>query len=337
MAPVIRKAFEEIATGNFQIEVLRKRLLKEGLNISRSIFYTVLRNPIYCGKIRMKAFKGEPEEIVDGIHQPIINEELFYEVQNVLDGKKKAKTKYALVNDEYPMRGHLVCPRCGKTLTGSSALGNGGKYYYYHCTAGCKERHKSEALHNSFEQWLSHISIKPEVAALYLAVMNDIFKTNEGDRDAEIKKLEKLIEENQLMMDKSAKKFINNDLDKHDYKRIKESLSRECAEMRSKIAELKAVDSGFADYSRYGFSLLCNMGHYYRTANIENRQKMLGLIFPEKLVFSNNTFQTMQPNEILTLLCSGSKGFSPNEKGLFKNKLEKSCVVTSIGFKPITF
>jgi DNA invertase Pin-like site-specific DNA recombinase len=49
MAPVIKKAFTEIATGNFQIEVLRKRLFKEGLNISRSNFYTVLRNPIYCG------------------------------------------------------------------------------------------------------------------------------------------------------------------------------------------------------------------------------------------------------------------------------------------------
>ena len=44
------------------------------------------------------------------------------------------------------------------------------------------------------------------------------------------------------------------------------------------------------------------MDHYYSNANLENRQKMLGLIFPEKLVFSNNTFQTMQPNEVLTLL-----------------------------------
>ena len=45
----------------------------------------------------------------------------------------------------------------------------------------------------------------------------------------------------------------------------------------------------------------------------------------------------MQPNEILTLLCNGGKGFSPNEKGLSKNKLEKSYVVTALGFKPKTF
>ena len=100
---------------------------------------------------------------------------------------------------------------------------------------------------------------------------------------------------------------------------------------------VKAAESGYKEYCRYGISLLSNMDHYYSTANLENRQKMLGLIFPEKLVFSNNTFQTMQPNEILTLLCNGGMGFSPNEKGLSGNKPGKSCVVTALGFKPETF
>lgn len=337
MAAIIKKAFEEIAIGNFPIEVLRKKLYKEGLKISRSNFYTLLRNPIYCGKIRIKAFKDEPEEIVQGIHEPIVSEELFYEVQNVLDGKKKAKTKYSLVNDEYPMRGHLICPRCGKALTGSSALGNGGKYYYYHCTKGCKERHKSDGVHNAFEIWLNDISIKPEIASLYLAIMEDVFKTNEGDREMEIKKLQKQINENIEMMDKSAKKFINDDLDKHDYKRIKESLSKECAELRSRIAELKAAESGFQEYYRYGFSLLSNMGHYYKVANIENRQKMLGLIFPEKLVFDNNTFQTMKPSEVLDLLCNGGNGFSDYKKEKSSGNAAQSCVVIPSGFKPETF
>lgn len=337
MAPVIKKAFEQIATGNYLIEVLRKKLYKEGLKISRSNFYTLLRNPIYCGKIRVKAFKDEPEEIVQGIHEPIVSEELFYDVQNVLEGKKKAKTKYALVNDEYPMRGHLICPRCGKTLTGSSALGNGGKYYYYHCTKGCKERHKNDGVHNAFELWLNDISIKPEIASLYMAIMDDVFKTNEGDRQQEIKKLQKQIDENVEMMDKSAKKFINDDLDKHDYKRIKESLSRECTELRSRIAELKAAESGYHEYCRYGFSLLSNMGQYYRAANIEIRQKMLGLIFPEKLVYNNNTFQTMQPSEVLNLLCNGGKDFSNSKKEKSSKNAAQSCVVTSSGFKPETF
>ncbi len=45
------------------------------------------------------------------------------------------------------------------------------------------------------------------------------------------------------------------------------------------------------------------------TATLDNKQKMLGLMFPEKLVFSNNTFQTIKPSELLTLLCSAGKDF----------------------------
>ncbi len=337
MAPVIKKAFESIATGTYQIEVLRKKLYKEGLQISRSNFYVVLRNPIYCGKIRVKEYKDELEEIVQGIHEPIVSEELFYEVQNVLDGKKKAKTKYSLANDQYPMRGHLICPRCGKHLTGSSALGNGGKYFYYHCTKGCKARYKNDVAHNAFEIWLSDISIKSEMASLYLSVMEDVFKTNQGDKNEEIKRLQSEIDKNLEMMDKSAKKFVNDDLDKFDYKRIKENLSRENTELKTKIAELKSTETGFQEYYRYGFSLLSNLKHYYSSANLENKQKMLGLIFPEKLVFSNNTFQTVEPNEVLTLLCNGGKGFGGNKKGLSVRNNEKSCEVTALGFKPKTF
>lgn len=337
MAPVISKAFELLASGTWQIELLRKKLYGEGLKISKSNFYTLLRNPIYCGKIRLKAFQDEEEEIVQGNHEPIISEELFYDVQNVLDGKKKSKHKYSLINAAYPMRGHLICPRCGKTLTGSSALGNGGKYYYYHCTKGCKERYKSDVAHNAFEIWLNDISIKPEIASLYLAIMEDVFKTNEGDREADIKKLNLEVDKNLEMMDKAAKKLVNDELDKYGYNRLKESLSKENSVLRSRIADLKATESGFQEYYRYGLSLLSNMGHYYRAANIENRQKMLGLIFPEKLVFDNNTFQTMKPSEVLDLLCNGGNGFSDCKKEKSSGKAAQSCVVIPSGFKPETF
>ena len=65
---------------------------------------------------------------------------------------------------------------------------------------------------------------------------------------------------------------------------------------------------------------------------------MLGLIFPEKLVYNNDTFQTMQPSEVLDLLCNGGKGFSDGKKEKSPEKIgTQSCVVTAIGFKPITF
>jgi site-specific DNA recombinase len=268
MADVIRKAFELIASGTWQVELLRKKLYNEGLKISKSNFYNLLRNPIYCGKIRIKASKNEDEEIVQGIHKSIISENLFYEVQNILDGRKKYKYKYATINETYPLRGHLICPRCEKELTGSSSLGNGGKYYYYHCTKGCQERHTSEVINNSFELWLKNISMKPEIASLYVKVIEDVFKTNDGDRDLEIKKLRKLIDENTVMMEKTTKKYISDELDRNDFQRMKESLTKERLGFESRIAELKVTESGFQEYCSYGFTLLGNMDEYFSAANV---------------------------------------------------------------------
>jgi hypothetical protein len=45
----------------------------------------------------------------------------------------------------------------------------------------------------------------------------------------------------------------------------------------------------------------------YDSATIENKQKMLGLIFPERLMFLENDFQTVVPNEIITVLCNADK------------------------------
>ncbi|MBK7346170.1 MAG: hypothetical protein IPI98_04485 [Chitinophagaceae bacterium] len=52
-------------------------------------------------------------------------------------------------------------PKCGKTLTGSSAWA-GGNYYYIARGKAQKDVHKT------FEIWLNDISIKPEIASLYL-------------------------------------------------------------------------------------------------------------------------------------------------------------------------
>jgi hypothetical protein len=82
-----------------------------------------------------------------------------------------------------------------------------------------------------------------------------------------------------------------------------------------RIDELKRAESGFAEYVRYGVSLLSNLPQYYSNATLEGKQKMLGLIFPEKLVFDKGSYRTNEPNEIIELLCSKDKVFKGIKKG----------------------
>jgi site-specific DNA recombinase len=153
-APLVRTAFELYATGNYPIEVLRKQLNKEGLVLEKSQFNRLLRNSVYCGKVEVKAFRNEPEELVHGIHEPIVSEELFSDVQRVISGKKKITAKSTKAREEFPMRGYLICSSCGGNLTASCSQGRNEKYYYYHCQPGCKERIDAKTMHSSFESGL---------------------------------------------------------------------------------------------------------------------------------------------------------------------------------------
>ncbi|MEO7265232.1 MAG: hypothetical protein ABIW38_09980, partial [Ferruginibacter sp.] len=124
---------------------------------------------------------------------------------------------------------------------------------------------------------------------------------------------------------------------KFAYKRMKENNAQTCANFRTRIAELKSVDSGFKEYIKYNISLMSNLKQYYSTATLDSKQKMLGLMFPEKLVFSNNEFQTTKESELLTLLCNAGKGFSGSKKEKSSGNAAQSYVVTALGFKPKTF
>lgn len=104
---------------------------QKGLGCSKNNFWNALRNPVYIGKIVIPKLKEEESYVVDGLHDPLIKASVFYEVQDVLEGRKrKIKTK-VVTQDMLALKGFITCPTCGKTLTGSASK---GRKSYYHIT-----------------------------------------------------------------------------------------------------------------------------------------------------------------------------------------------------------
>ncbi len=67
------------------------------------------------GFTKVPEFGEEEEHYVPGLHEALVSEDLFHQVQAVLKkiGEKScipaAKTKQ---REEFPLRGFLVCPEC---------------------------------------------------------------------------------------------------------------------------------------------------------------------------------------------------------------------------------
>lgn len=131
-ASIIKWVFEELATGRYNTEQVWKEAKAKGLKCQKSNFWRFLRNPVYCGKIFIPRYKDEESCFVPGLHEPLISEDLFYQVQEVLDGRGQTYRPKVETREEFPLRGYLLCPMCERKLTASKSKGRHAYYAYYH-------------------------------------------------------------------------------------------------------------------------------------------------------------------------------------------------------------
>ncbi|MBI5044252.1 MAG: recombinase zinc beta ribbon domain-containing protein [Nitrospirae bacterium] len=87
-----------------------------------------MRNPIYTGKIR---YAGKFSQ---GLHQPIISEEMF----NLAQVEHKSKRRTLRVYKNYPLASLVQCKECDSFMTpchtNKKKQGKINRYYYYRCT-----------------------------------------------------------------------------------------------------------------------------------------------------------------------------------------------------------
>ena len=88
-AKLMNRAFHELSLAKYSTEHVFNKAKSMGLACNKNRFLTVVRNPVYCGNILITKFKDEPPKIFKGLHKPIITEAMFYEVQDILEGKKE--------------------------------------------------------------------------------------------------------------------------------------------------------------------------------------------------------------------------------------------------------
>src|ERR1700761_73710 len=159
--------FDQLAIGILNTEQIWKEARNKGLKCSKNNFWVAIRNPVYCGKIFIPKYKDEESRFAAGQHEPLISEALFYEAQDVLDGKKKKQRTKIVVDDQIPLRGFLVCPRCGRLLTGSGSKGRKFRYYYYHCSSSCRARYRADHINREFVREIKKFVPHPAAVELY--------------------------------------------------------------------------------------------------------------------------------------------------------------------------
>lgn len=290
-ALLIRNAFFQISEGTLPVSVVYGQLVSKGFKCCRSHFWNLLKNPVYCGKIRLPVFGNIASYNVQGNHPALVSEDLFDQVQRILLHKGRGQySKESSVN-MLPLKGLLYCPICKGKLTGSGSVGYSKRYYYYHCNAPCGYRIRADKVNDFVVNGLDSLSINSDYLGIYEMVYRveheKIFQSFRIDQAYISKTIEKLIDRSS-----NAKQLLyKGKIESEDFLTIKsdceekiECLSREL--YQTFLGGIKKKNT----ISRNNLSCIC-LKKFYEHGTKEAKWQVVDMLFVKPLIFNISNFK----------------------------------------------
>jgi len=301
-AAIMRFAFNEIATGKYATDQVWKLARQKGLNCGRKNFWNLVRNPIYCGKIIVQPFQDENLQLVDGQHEPLISKELFDKVQEILAGRKMRRGTKTASLSMMPLRGFLICPLCGKLLTGSPSKGRSAFYYYYHCSKGCTARFKTETVNEAFIGLMKTLVPKRPFRDLFKEVARDVFKQETANRERQRKQSLAQIETLQTRLKKSRDLLLRDAISVTDYQDLKTECEDQMNAIHSVLANLPDMTVAVTQLLNRHSKRLLDLQDLYVHALLEDKRKLISRLFTEQLHYVNAAFDKKDLRPIISLI-----------------------------------
>lgn len=251
-APTVRYIFERYADGVPKSQIIRE-LEKKGVRsyygnpLTYGSFSSILHNQAYIGKCM---YKGE---VVEGLSEPLIEESLFWKVQEQIQKRRRAPAA-AKAKVDYLLSGKAFCGECGLPMAGTCGSSkNGKRYYYYTCSHKkhpwrCQKNNERKEFAEQFivEETLEHILTRSQIERISKAVAAEYKKEFSDNGVKELKtaiarlerELEKLVDA-LIEAPKAAHKRIYERMELLELQKadLQESLSRLMVASRIPLSE----------------------------------------------------------------------------------------------------
>ena len=326
-------AFERVSQANIPTDQVRREFnRKTGIPYSKNAFRRALENPVYIGKVKLDKYGDEDECLIEGVHQAIISEDLFYKVQDVLSGKQHKPFEVKINGDIlFPLRGMLECPKCGGTLTASSSKGKLKYYHYYHCRSRCGVRFPHHKANKGMVDLLKKYEIPYSTSTLVDVIFRKIFEDKMFSDSSDLKSKKSIVKSESDRIKRARDLLISGDLDAADYREIK-------TQGEDKINRLQVQIEAMCDkkvvYDPNIISRMCNLSSIYTNATAEQKKEIQCSIFNKKLIFDGESYRTPDVNSVIDTIAVITNTLRENKKGQIENKSDLPCIVHSAGVEP---
>lgn len=304
-ASLVQQLFRLFKTGDYtrmQITAKMRELglkSRKGKPLSVSQIEDMLRDPKYTG--RQFRWKGELHDWLEDC-PPLISQELFDEVQEVLDAKRRGAVKRS---KDYKYKGLLTCDFCGCEVIGDPhekvlrRTGEKKTYIYYRCTGG-KDRawylehygrpkcplyygpyHTEEDIDEFFEFAISSLYVDPDTYSWVRTQLEEDLKNLKELRRVELTSLKKQLTEIEATLGPMAQRAaVSKPPVQAVYEREIDNLERRKAGTKARIESLETGEEAVSlDDINETIELSKALKDMYLEASPEKRKRLNKLMF----------------------------------------------------------
>lgn len=280
-APLVRRAFELYATGQYNIKELAKLMQEKGLRnrfgtkVSRHALERILHNPFYMGLIKMKS----SGETFPGIHNPIVSTVLFQQVQDVLTGKHHVKAK----KHDFVFRQLFTCSDCKRLLIGE--LQKGKTYYRCHkqgCPSATLPEHKVE---QAVVHLLKSLEFSQEEKDYFRQKLTSMNNQWQQEQEKALQALILRLGQNQDRQNRLTDAYLDQLIDKSTYEQRKTALLVERRGLEEQEHVLSDQDQSLSAKLSDLLELASGAYLLYRMSTAAEKRELI------KLVSSNRTLE----------------------------------------------
>lgn len=211
-----------------------------------------------------------------------------------------------------------------------------GRFFYYHCSGGCKERQKAFEMNTSFIDHLKEYNNSPKYMELFATILKGNLKNYNSSGKKEADKITANIAKLNMRLKNAKDMMLDGEFSSSDYKEMKVEIEAELEKLNRDEMQIRQGMENYDTKIDDCLDIVLNLDKYYDTKSTEVKQKIVGSVFPEKLYFEENEYRTTKLNEAVEILCKTDKGLG-QKKGGKKTELSVSSLrVVPPGFEPGT-
>lgn len=236
-AHLVQRLFAAYATGNHSIATLAALARTIGLTTKRGnpvqsrTIHDMLRNPVYAGRFYWN------DQLFEGIHEPIVDEATWQDVQDVLDGRGRNKRGFGSIPFAYR---NLVRCKCGLIMTAEIKK---GRYTYYHCTGRKEDCHRpfirEEAITDEFRKLLVTMTFPPALEDWIKHALRDDHDERMAYQKRQEERLEAEAHEARKRLERLYSDFCEQLISRDIYSTLKDQAEEQLRQARRGIAAVE--------------------------------------------------------------------------------------------------